>query len=173
MCNYSFGSVPEHLGRDDRRVSFTPITPAPVAIAPCSSVVSASSITSEPSSALPVSRTSENKLPARRILAKLGLLTPDVRSLSPDDLDLFANWCTTTYRSLTHDLNSQQIWRSVVPREALRYPVLLDSILALSALELAYYSEQDRVQQIKFFKCIVNVLDSGPHWPFTRSQPSS
>ena len=171
MGHYPFGSVPEHLGRDELRASFTPLTPPPVAIVSCS-VVSASSITSGPSSALRISRTSDDESPARRILAILGLLTPEARSLSPDDLELLANWCITTYRSLTLDLNSQQIWKSIIPREALRYPVLLDSILALSALQLAYYSEQDRVQQIKFLSASqIHWIQAHAGLPYEFSRP--
>ena len=99
-----------------------------------------------------------DELPARHILAIQGLPTPEVRSLSPDDLELLANWCTTTYRSLTHDRNSEEIWRSNIPQEALRYPFLLDSILAVSALQLAYYSEQDGAQHIKLLRT------SQTHW---------
>lgn len=80
----------------------------------------------------------------------LGLLTPETCSLSVNDLKLLTNWCTTTYQSVTQNCNSEHFWRIDVPREALGYPALLDSILALSALQLAYHRVQDDVPHLEY-----------------------
>lgn len=76
-------------------------------------------------------------------LAKLGLGLPEIRHLSPDELDLLTAWCTTTSRSLAQNQGSRDVWRSVISREALKCPTLLHSILGLSALHLACYNTQD------------------------------
>lgn len=43
-------------------------------------------------------------------------------------------WCNTTYRTLSRDESTHQIWRNAVPEEALSHPFLMHGILALSAL---------------------------------------
>ncbi|EAL87908.1 conserved hypothetical protein [Aspergillus fumigatus Af293] len=58
-------------------------------------------------------------------------------NLNVHDLELMMQWCTKTYRSLSHSSNVESIWQTVIPREAMRHPALMHGILALSALHLA------------------------------------
>ncbi|RHZ72378.1 hypothetical protein CDV55_108012 [Aspergillus turcosus] len=58
-------------------------------------------------------------------------------NLNVHDLELMMQWCTKTYRSISHNSNVESIWQTVIPREATQHPALMHSILALSALHLA------------------------------------
>lgn len=85
---------------------------------------------------------------ARSTLAALGILTSKTStaasSLSANELELLANWCTSTYRTITRRRSSEKVWQVLVPREALLHPPLLDGIFALSALQLAHRTNPDR-----------------------------
>ncbi|PYI25611.1 hypothetical protein BP00DRAFT_499350 [Aspergillus indologenus CBS 114.80] len=74
---------------------------------------------------------------------------PETCTLSPCDLTLLARWCATTYQSLASDGRDAEIWRSLIVQEAMRYPPLLDGILALSALEMLGDCERDNAQEHK------------------------
>lgn len=87
-----------------------------------------------------------NEPHARRILAILVSPDVEVNKLSPEDLDLFVRWCTETYQSIAQSQDNGEIWRNVITQEALNSSVLLNSILACSALHIAYHSGQDSVQ---------------------------
>lgn len=80
-------------------------------------------------------------------LAKLGISGSDVHHLDPDELDLFTTWCTTTYKSLAQDPDSKYLWRNVISRKALQCSTTLDSLLALSALQLAFCHTHDCFRQ--------------------------
>ncbi|GIK02076.1 hypothetical protein Aspvir_006119 [Aspergillus viridinutans] len=58
-------------------------------------------------------------------------------NLNVHDLELMMQWCTKTYRSISHNSNVESIWQTAIPREAMQHPALMHSILALSALHLA------------------------------------
>ncbi|OQE42429.1 hypothetical protein PENCOP_c004G05197 [Penicillium coprophilum] len=60
------------------------------------------------------------------------------------DLELMMHWCTTTYKSMTGDPESEQIWQTTIPQLSLHYPALRQGILALSALHLASTSTSSR-----------------------------
>ncbi|KAF4167254.1 hypothetical protein CNMCM6936_005504 [Aspergillus lentulus] len=58
-------------------------------------------------------------------------------NLNVHDLELMMQWCTKTYRSMSHNSDVESIWQTVIPREAMQHPALMHGILALSALHLA------------------------------------
>ncbi|PYI09244.1 hypothetical protein BO78DRAFT_283415, partial [Aspergillus sclerotiicarbonarius CBS 121057] len=66
------------------------------------------------------------------------------------DLSLLAQWCSATYRSLTPDGKNVQFWRSAIVREAMYDAALLQSMLGLSALQLAHRSGKDSLQRQNF-----------------------
>lgn len=72
---------------------------------------------------------------------------PDACPLSPYDLSLLARWCATTYRSLSLDDRNGKVWMIVIVQKAMRHPALLDSILALSALDMAHHFERDYIEE--------------------------
>lgn len=82
-----------------------------------------------------------------RRLAKLGITASDVHHLDPDELDLFTTWCITTYKSLAQDPDTKHLWRNVISRKALQCSTTLDSLLALSALQLAFHHTHDCFRQ--------------------------
>ncbi|OQE00559.1 hypothetical protein PENVUL_c050G04524 [Penicillium vulpinum] len=72
-------------------------------------------------------------------------LSTDIEeTLDLKDLELMMHWCTTTYKSMTGDPTSEQIWQTTIPKLSLRYPALRQGILALSALHLASTSTSSR-----------------------------
>ncbi|OJK01309.1 hypothetical protein ASPACDRAFT_1879885 [Aspergillus aculeatus ATCC 16872] len=71
---------------------------------------------------------------------------PEACTLGPCDLTLLARWCASTHRSLSLDGRNGSIWRSRIVREGMSYPPLLNSILALSALDMLYNCGRDSVQ---------------------------
>lgn len=54
-----------------------------------------------------------------------------------DDLELMMHWCTTTYRSMARDHETESLWQTAIPQLSLRHPPLRHGLLALSALQLA------------------------------------
>ncbi|BCS10622.1 hypothetical protein ASPFODRAFT_35097 [Aspergillus luchuensis CBS 106.47] len=72
---------------------------------------------------------------------------PEICTLKPSDLTLLSRWCASTYRSLTPDGKNGQIWRSTIVREAMSNPPLLNSILAVAALDIAYTCGGDSAQR--------------------------
>lgn len=59
------------------------------------------------------------------------------RSFGLLELELIHHYSTQTYLTITSRLTSHIIWRDVIFREALRYPFLLDALMATSALHKA------------------------------------
>ncbi|KAL1953934.1 hypothetical protein VTO42DRAFT_2012 [Malbranchea cinnamomea] len=53
------------------------------------------------------------------------------------DLELMAQWCTSTCFTLARDEQTRHIWQVAVPREAGLHPFLMHGLLALSALHMA------------------------------------
>ncbi|KAJ5161589.1 hypothetical protein N7492_006981 [Penicillium capsulatum] len=80
-------------------------------------------------------------------LAKLGLMRPEIHHLTPDERTLFTTWCTRTSQSIAHDENSRHLWGKIIAREALQCPAVFNSILALSALQLACSSAHNPTSQ--------------------------
>ncbi|GLB20897.1 hypothetical protein AtubIFM61612_010845 [Aspergillus tubingensis] len=93
---------------------------------------------------------------------------PKIRSLKPSDLTLLSRWCARTYQSLTPDGKNGQIWRSTIVREAMGNAPLLDSILALAALDIVYSRERDSIQENQHdhqqFQCLAIL-----HWDQARA----
>ncbi|CAK7216676.1 hypothetical protein SCUCBS95973_002887 [Sporothrix curviconia] len=58
-------------------------------------------------------------------------------SLDMLQLELMAHWCLTAYRTMARNEQTGQVWRALVPQEALQMPFLMHGILGLSALHLA------------------------------------
>ncbi|KAL4784534.1 hypothetical protein BJX76DRAFT_219340 [Aspergillus varians] len=52
------------------------------------------------------------------------------------DLELMLNWVNETYAIFTRSQQTEAIWRTHVPAEALSHPFLMHGILALSALHI-------------------------------------
>ncbi|OJD18658.1 hypothetical protein AJ78_01354 [Emergomyces pasteurianus Ep9510] len=57
-------------------------------------------------------------------------------NLHIDDLKLMHHYTTETYTTLSNTREHVEIWRTVIPKEALAHPFLMHGILALSALHL-------------------------------------
>ncbi|KAF2011865.1 hypothetical protein BU24DRAFT_265325 [Aaosphaeria arxii CBS 175.79] len=53
------------------------------------------------------------------------------------ELQLIIHYTTTTCNSMAHNLDDIEIWRRIVPEEAVRHEFLMDGLLALSSLHLA------------------------------------
>ncbi|KAJ5935746.1 hypothetical protein N7466_005293 [Penicillium verhagenii] len=71
-----------------------------------------------------------------RLSSTASAATP-VPILNLHDLELMMQWCNTTYRTLSRNETTDQIWRNSVPEEGLSHPFLMHGILALAALHLA------------------------------------
>jgi hypothetical protein len=76
----------------------------------------------------------------------LNVLNFEAHNLSTDDLKLFSNWFSTTDKPLTKDGRNEHFWRNAIPLDALLHAALLESILALSALQHAHQSGQDSLK---------------------------
>lgn len=63
---------------------------------------------------------------------------PSFKSLNRSDRELFNNFCTKTCFTLQGDPVQQSVWQISVPKLALSFDFVMDGILALSALHLAY-----------------------------------
>ncbi|KAK9326114.1 hypothetical protein V1517DRAFT_312762 [Lipomyces orientalis] len=58
------------------------------------------------------------------------------------DLELMHHYSTQTYRTLSEIPDFQEIWKTVIPKEALAHRFLMHGILALSALHLSRISSE-------------------------------
>jgi hypothetical protein len=54
------------------------------------------------------------------------------------------HWCTSTYKSMARDSNSERIWQQTIPNLSLHHPALREGLLALSALHIASTSTSSR-----------------------------
>src|SRR5436190_9214791 len=52
------------------------------------------------------------------------------------DLELMHHYTTRTYRTLSNNNEHKEIWKTVIPKEALAHPFLMHGLLALAALHL-------------------------------------
>lgn len=77
-------------------------------------------------------------------LSKDSSAVPSTFDLNLRDLELMMQWCNSTYRTLSREEATDQIWQAIVPQEALSHPFLMHGILALSALHLARVGSEDR-----------------------------
>ena len=69
---------------------------------------------------------------------------PTVPDLNIRDLELMLHWCTSTYTALSRDDTTREIWKEVIPEEAVKHPFLMHGMLALSALHIARLSSDKR-----------------------------
>lgn len=65
------------------------------------------------------------------------------------ELELLHQWHVATARSLVDEGHLEDVVRIEVPREALNYPFLMHSVLAVSALHLSYTCSAERCQSYK------------------------
>lgn len=67
-----------------------------------------------------------------------------------DELRLLHRWSTVTYKSLSSEFTKDwDVWRTAVPKVALKYDFLLNTILALSSFELAFSSCTEAAQHYR------------------------
>jgi hypothetical protein len=65
-------------------------------------------------------------------------------SLNLLDLELLHHFCTVVYSTLCGEPEIQKMWQLSIPKEALRHPHLMHSVLAMSALHLSSISPQNQ-----------------------------
>ncbi|PGH03333.1 hypothetical protein AJ79_07411, partial [Helicocarpus griseus UAMH5409] len=71
-------------------------------------------------------------------------------NLHLDDLNLMHHYTTETYLTLSNNNEHKEIWRTVIPKEALAHPFLMHGLLALSALHLIERSSNDDPARRKY-----------------------
>ncbi|KAK9372449.1 uncharacterized protein V1513DRAFT_460580 [Lipomyces chichibuensis] len=92
-----------------------------------------------------LSTTSPSSLEPLDILSKMIGRNPQYTSdLYMRDLELMHHYSTQTYRTWSDVPETQEIWRIVVPKEALAHRFLMHGLLALSALHLVQINSDDR-----------------------------
>ncbi|KIW18387.1 hypothetical protein PV08_02675 [Exophiala spinifera] len=62
------------------------------------------------------------------------------------ELELFHRWSTDTYQSFRITPGDGDVWRLMVPQEALTYPFLLNAIFSITALHVATMTRPSRSQ---------------------------
>ncbi|KAH7112502.1 hypothetical protein B0J11DRAFT_498101 [Dendryphion nanum] len=62
------------------------------------------------------------------------------------ELQLMVYYTTTTYETMANSLEDIEIWRKVVPKEAVQHDFLMDELLALSSLHFASQNPGSRWQ---------------------------
>ncbi|KAL4962751.1 uncharacterized protein BDV14DRAFT_177878 [Aspergillus stella-maris] len=70
-----------------------------------------------------------------------------VKDMSIGDQKLMENWCASTESSLTHSKNKDRSWQSVIRRESAANAALRHSVLALSAIQLASTTQDDKAKR--------------------------
>ncbi|KAK2785187.1 hypothetical protein FQN51_003930 [Onygenales sp. PD_10] len=71
-------------------------------------------------------------------------------NLQLDDLELLHHYTTKTYMTLSNKNEHKEIWRTVIPKEALAHPFLMHGLLALSALHLIESSSNEDARRRKY-----------------------
>ncbi|KAK9360724.1 hypothetical protein V1504DRAFT_453755 [Lipomyces starkeyi] len=92
-----------------------------------------------------LSRTSPSSLEPLDILSNLIDRNPQFTSdLYMRDLELMHHYSTQTYRTWSEAPEIQEIWKTVIPKEALAHHFLMHGLLALSALHLIQINSGDK-----------------------------
>ncbi|KAK9492442.1 hypothetical protein V1508DRAFT_158707 [Lipomyces doorenjongii] len=92
-----------------------------------------------------LSTTTPSSLRPLDILSNLIDRNPQFTSnLYMQDLDLMHHYSTQTYRTLSEATKIQEIWKTVIPKEALAHRFLMHGLLALSALHLIEINNGDK-----------------------------
>ncbi|KAK2877219.1 hypothetical protein FQN49_001343 [Arthroderma sp. PD_2] len=65
------------------------------------------------------------------------------KSLNLDDLELLHHYTTKTYQTLSNNNEHEDIWKNIIPAEAIKHPFLMHGLLALAALHLIECSDPD------------------------------
>ncbi|RAH58770.1 hypothetical protein BO85DRAFT_281335 [Aspergillus piperis CBS 112811] len=74
---------------------------------------------------------------------------PQAPELNLSNMELLLQWCSSTYATMAHDQQFEDLYRWVLPKEGLEYPFVLHGLLALSALHIARTS--DPVSRTRYF----------------------
>lgn len=62
---------------------------------------------------------------------------PQTLDLNIRDMELLLHWCSSTYVTMAHTKEAEDVFQFVLPTEGLTYPFVLHGVLALSALHIA------------------------------------
>ncbi|KAH8430925.1 Zn(II)2Cys6 transcription factor [Aspergillus melleus] len=87
--------------------------------------------------------------PAPKLTSSPHALSHGEYGLPLSELELLHQWHVATARSLAHEAHLEDVVRITVPQEALTYPFLMHSILAVSALHLSFTSPTERRRSYK------------------------
>lgn len=62
---------------------------------------------------------------------------PQISDLNIRDMELLLHWCSSTYATIAHTKEVEDVFQFLLPTEGLTYPFVLHGVLALSALHIA------------------------------------
>lgn len=62
---------------------------------------------------------------------------PQTSGLNIRDMELLLHWCSSTYVTMAHTKEAEDVFQFLLPAEGLTYPFVLHGVLALSALHIA------------------------------------
>ncbi|KAJ5853788.1 hypothetical protein N7534_006331 [Penicillium rubens] len=62
---------------------------------------------------------------------------PPTSGLNIRDMELLLHWCSSTYATMAHTAEVEDVFQFLLPTDGLTYPFLLHGVLALSALHIA------------------------------------
>lgn len=62
---------------------------------------------------------------------------PLIPRLNIRDMELLLHWCSSTYATMAHTTEVENVFQFLLPTEGLTYPFVLHGVLALSALHIA------------------------------------
>ncbi|KAM5482330.1 hypothetical protein McanCB56680_003699 [Microsporum canis] len=77
-------------------------------------------------------------------------------TLNLDDLELLHHYTTKTYQTLSNNNEHENIWKNVIPAEAIKHPFLMHGLLALAALHIIECSDPDDEESHRKYSALAN-----------------
>ncbi|EFR04779.1 hypothetical protein MGYG_07786 [Nannizzia gypsea CBS 118893] len=78
------------------------------------------------------------------------------KSLNLEDLELLHHYTTKTYQTLSNNNEHEDIWKNVIPGEAIKHPFLMHGLLALAALHIIECHDPDDEESRRKYSALAN-----------------
>ncbi|DAA73157.1 TPA_exp: Uncharacterized protein A8136_5082 [Trichophyton benhamiae CBS 112371] len=78
------------------------------------------------------------------------------KSLNLEDLELLHHYTTKTYQTLSNNNEHEEIWKNVIPGEAIKHPFLMHGLLALAALHIIECHDPDNGEIRRKYSALAN-----------------